>query len=265
VPEEDWQWVPPLCARFLSAFGMVHIVSQYGLDATLCEGPSMLPTIRPLGEIILIDRLTPRLYGLEGGCEGKQRVKQGRQRQEEYEEANEERQKEYKWHQVMIPANKVPADGKWERFWSRLRTGISVGDVVVVQHAQRQGTVCKRVLGLPGDIVVRPPPPRPPARRSQQSQRENLIVVPDGHVWIEGDNSLNSADSRAYGAIPAALIVGRVVCRLWPLRGDAVMERGWRPKLPPGRRCSGSTVLPAGYEGEEIVWFDSTPDEKDTK
>ena len=71
---------------------------------------------------------------------------------------------------------------------------------------------------------------------------------------------MNSSDSRTYGAVPAALIVGRVVCRVWPIRGDALMERGWRPKVPLGRICSGSTILPAGYEGEEIIWFDATSD-----
>lgn len=43
------------------------------------------------------------------------------------------------------------------------------------------------------------------------------IVVPRGHVWIEGDNSENSADSRFYGPIPQGLIKSRAVCRLWPL------------------------------------------------
>jgi inner membrane protease subunit 1 len=155
----------------------------------------------------------------------------------------------------MISANQFSPNGKWSRFWTRLTTGISVGDVVVVQHPERHGTVCKRVLGLPGDVVLRPPP----SRRSRRSAppRENLYVVPDGHCWIEGDNSLNSSDSRVYGAVPAALIVGRVLCRVWPLRGDALMERGARPTMPPGRPCSGSTILPAGYNGEEISRFDS--------
>lgn len=252
-----------MLTRLLSAFGIVHVVSEYGAELTLCDGPSMLPTIRPAGEIILVDRLTPRIYGLEGGCVGTERAKFARQKQEEYEEANKGKQELYKWHQVMIPANRFPNQKKWERFWQRLTTGISVGDVVVVQHPQRQGTICKRVLGLPGDMVVQPPTSslrskRRAARRSihQQQRRGNLLVVPDGHIWIEGDNSLNSHDSRGYGAVPAALIVGRVVCRIWPLRGNALIERGWRPTLPPGRPCTGSTVLPAGYEGEEVTHND---------
>jgi hypothetical protein len=162
---------------------------------------------------------------------------------------------QYSWHQIMTPANQFSPYGKWSRFWTRLMTGISVGNVVMVQHPERHGTVCKRVLGLPGDVVLQPPPPG--RLRRTASQRKNLFVVPDGHVWIEGDNSLNSSDLRTC-AVPAAMIVGQVLCRLWPLRGHALMERGARPTLPPGRPCSGSTILPAGYEGEEISRFNST-------
>lgn len=41
--------------------------------------------------------------------------------------------------------------------------------------------------------------------------------VPKGHVWLEGDNPLNSTDSRNFGSVPAGLIRGRAVFRLWPL------------------------------------------------
>ena len=37
-----------------------------------------------------------------------------------------------------------------------------------------------------------------------------LSVVPRGHIWLEGDNSLVSYDSRDHGAIPFPLVQGRV-------------------------------------------------------
>lgn len=43
------------------------------------------------------------------------------------------------------------------------------------------------------------------------------ISVPKGMVWLEGDNSENSADSRMYGPVPLGLIQSRVVCKVWPL------------------------------------------------
>lgn len=41
-------------------------------------------------------------------------------------------------------------------------------------------------------------------------------LVPPGQVWLLGDNANNSRDSRFYGPVPQASIVGRAVLRLWP-------------------------------------------------
>ncbi|XP_055389779.1 mitochondrial inner membrane protease subunit 1-like isoform X2 [Condylostylus longicornis] len=43
------------------------------------------------------------------------------------------------------------------------------------------------------------------------------IVIPPGHVWIEGDNTKNSSDSRYYGPVPIGLIKSRVILRVWPV------------------------------------------------
>lgn len=56
--------------------------------------------------------------------------------------------------------------------------------------------------------------------------RPDLLVVKrvvrwagDGW-WLEGDNPLLTDDSRAYGAVPAPDVLGRVVWRYWPLRAS---------------------------------------------
>lgn len=46
--------------------------------------------------------------------------------------------------------------------------------------------------------------------------RSRTIIVPKGHVWLEGDNSDNSMDSRYYGPVPMGLIQSRVFCKLLP-------------------------------------------------
>jgi signal peptidase I len=43
------------------------------------------------------------------------------------------------------------------------------------------------------------------------------IRVPQGDVFVLGDNRLNSAASNRFGPIPESLIVGRAFVRVWPL------------------------------------------------
>lgn len=38
-----------------------------------------------------------------------------------------------------------------------------------------------------------------------------VAQIPQGMVWLEGDNPFNSTDSRNYGPVPLALIKG-IVC-----------------------------------------------------
>ncbi|MBO5348830.1 MAG: signal peptidase I [Clostridia bacterium] len=88
----------------------------------------------------------------------------------------------------------------------------------------------KRVIGLPGDhveikngIVF---------LNNQPLNEEYLdigtitdaaqgcytnIVVPDGYVYVLGDNREVSADSRRFGCVPIDKIEGKAVFRFWPL------------------------------------------------
>lgn len=51
---------------------------------------------------------------------------------------------------------------------------------------------------------------------SMRTFRSRVIIVPKGHLWIEGDNSDNSIDSRTYGPVPMGLIQSRAAVRLHP-------------------------------------------------
>jgi signal peptidase I len=419
-----------LIQRIAYSMGIVYVVTEYGIEWTVCEGPSMMPTIKSRGEVILIDRFTPKLFGLNGSAgsgggdtilerksfalqcqkehinklkqqekEKNEQFKQKRtieqqqynnrhnnnhntqyQKQQQEEEkkeliqlivhsnsntsleevesvsipsknkcnsdgiirhrstkhddenANVEKLKrvvfddddeeekdeeieieieiEETWFETRIPVNTLPSNDTWNRFWNQITTGISVGDVVVLQHPDRIGTVCKRVMGLPGDIVTKPSSQLGADRlelllngsgsgggggkiignsnnnnnnNQDQQQRRRMkrkikrrilssgIEVPDGHIWVEGDNPWNSSDSRNYGAVPASLIMGRVLCRLWPLRGNAMMERGDRPIHDDGSdddhhhraslTFSGSIIFPVGWDDQRIIreYVESTP------
>lgn len=43
------------------------------------------------------------------------------------------------------------------------------------------------------------------------------LIVPEGTVFVMGDNRSHSADSRRFGCIPYEKIEGKVVLRFWPL------------------------------------------------
>lgn len=44
------------------------------------------------------------------------------------------------------------------------------------------------------------------------------IVVPEGYIYVLGDNRIASVDSRRFGCIPIEKIQGKVVFRWWPLK-----------------------------------------------
>jgi len=81
---------------------------------------------------------------------------------------------------------------------------------------------CKRVIGMPGDYVLRDPhlsssvggaPVSGIQEEVTDAVREEpvMVQVPEGHVWVAGDNLSYSRDSRFYGPVPMALIQGRTL------------------------------------------------------
>ncbi|XP_068635419.1 mitochondrial ATP-independent inner membrane protease subunit 1a-like [Aristolochia californica] len=88
-----------------------------------------------------------------------------------------------------------------------------VGDVVLARSPQNpKRLLTKRITAMEGDIVTFATDP-------MKNGGCRTVVVPKGHVWIQGDNALQSNDSRHFGAIPYGLLQGKVVCRVWPLDG----------------------------------------------
>ncbi|KFM79088.1 Mitochondrial inner membrane protease subunit 1, partial [Stegodyphus mimosarum] len=85
---------------------------------------------------------------------------------------------------------------------SIIRKNINRGDIIVSRSPSNPKLfICKRVKAIPGDKV----------RRGFVTQ-----VVPQGHVWLEGDNRHNSTDSRTYGPVPIGLLRSRAICRIFP-------------------------------------------------
>jgi inner membrane protease subunit 2 len=125
--------------------------------------------------------------------------------------------------------------------------GLRRGDVVSLwkPHDPR-GLSIKRVLALPGDRVTRDPARRlrggegaNALRRGMAPCPEGPLVVPPGHVWVEGDGWRNSFDSNDFGPVPVNLVTGRAVAIVWP-------PRRWGPIPPRAEQKGGTTVVPGG-------------------
>ncbi|CCL98972.1 uncharacterized protein FIBRA_00980 [Fibroporia radiculosa] len=69
--------------------------------------------------------------------------------------------------------------------------------------------VCKRILGLPGDVICVDP-------TGTLAPSTEHVLVPKNHIWLSGDNAAFSRDSRTYGPVSMALVRGRLVARVWP-------------------------------------------------
>ncbi|XP_033972964.1 mitochondrial inner membrane protease subunit 1 isoform X2 [Trematomus bernacchii] len=81
-------------------------------------------------------------------------------------------------------------------------------DIVFSERMSPRLCKIQKVIGLEGDKVC---------TSSPSDLLKAHTYVPNGHVWLEGDNLKNSTDSRIYGPIPYALIRGRICLKLWPL------------------------------------------------
>jgi signal peptidase I len=102
-----------------------------------------------------------------------------------------------------------------------------VGDVVVARDPTNdRKDIVKRIVAVAGDSValtdgylyvngVVVDEPYVLERDTVRGQEE--LQIPEGYVYLMGDNRPASGDSREYGPVAVDRIVGRVVCIMWPI------------------------------------------------
>ncbi|MBI4832163.1 MAG: signal peptidase I [Candidatus Lindowbacteria bacterium] len=93
------------------------------------------------------------------------------------------------------------------------------GDIVVFTSGYKGDFYVKRVIGLPGQTIaivngyVYIDGKMLDEPYVEHRGQENLfpILIPEGRVFIMGDNRTNSFDSRWFGPVPASLIKNRIL------------------------------------------------------
>lgn len=95
-----------------------------------------------------------------------------------------------------------------------LGRGCKVGDMIVASKpTDPEQRVCKRITGMPGDIILVDPSAASEENAdaaAKETAMNNYIKVPEGHCWITGENLGHSLDSRSYGVMPLGLIKGKI-------------------------------------------------------
>lgn len=104
--------------------------------------------------------------------------------------------------------------------WAVRSNNVQRGDIVsLISPKDPSQKIIKRVVGLQGDVV------------STLGYKQEIVRIPEGHCWVEGDHTGHSLDSNTFGPVALGLMTARAAFIVWP------PER-WRalPTELPGKR-----------------------------
>lgn len=111
-------------------------------------------------------------------------------------------------------------------------------DLIVFEAPHSEDDFIKRVIGLPGDVVImkddhlfingqEQEETYIGANKEEMSKGQKLtedfeVDVPEGYYYVLGDNRRNSTDSREIGFIDGKSIIGKVSFRFYPLKAIGI-------------------------------------------
>ena len=167
-------------SRIAVLFSSLYCIQEYGVAVSMTVGPSMMPTFNDHGDIVIVNRSMQACY------------------------VNAK-----PFTSIIIPVNICRL---------QLFPNYKSGDVIIASNPNDPKTiVCKRIIAMPREKVYAQSglyAPAPPASIApfpisflNLFRWSKPITVPDGYVWIQGDNRDNSTDSRRYGPVPIAMFV----------------------------------------------------------
>ena len=200
----------------VQTLALAHAINETAFEVTACVGPSMLPTFNQWGDVVLVDRtpFVPIVCFANGNGVGKgdvvvsrsptnpkhmvckRVVAVGGERVEKKASASESRGR-----------REEEVDGwsgyrKWDEKGADFYDDDDDDDTAGVETNNNNNKAT--------------------SRQTNAKKKTEYVTVPDGHVWLQGDNERNSTDSRDYGPVPMEMLRGRVFAKVWPIG-----ERKW--------------------------------------
>lgn len=190
IAREIFEWIVCLFVAFTVAI----LIRYFVFTPTLVRQTSMTPTIRD-GERVLINRLV-RTFNLPL----------------------------YRGDIITFekPVKSVDGLGVYDE-----RHGIwdaFLHDVIEVTKV----SFIKRIIGLPGDhVLIKDGAVYVNDQKLSEVYLNGIetpitgdyydVEVPEGYLFVMGDNRSGSSDSREFGCIPISKVEGRVRYRIWPI------------------------------------------------
>ncbi|MBE2225062.1 MAG: signal peptidase I [Anaerolineae bacterium] len=106
------------------------------------------------------------------------------------------------------------------------------GDIVVIDVADSDVPLIKRVIGLPGEsvgivngqLIVNEQVLNEPYLSPFPTYNYPITIVPDDHIFVMGDNRPVSRDSRSFGAVSLDAVRGHAWVSYWPLEDVGVLR-----------------------------------------
>ncbi len=132
-------------------------------------------------------------------------------------------------------------DNIWAEKVSYYFRDVEQGDIVTFDDPEIAGrTLIKRVIATGGQTVdlidgavyvdgekldepYTDGKPSEPLQTASGVEISYPYTVPEGYIWVMGDNRTNSADSRYFGPVPESSVSGRAIIIYWPLNHIGVL------------------------------------------
>jgi mitochondrial inner membrane protease subunit 1 len=214
-------------SRFIVAgvqwLSFCYVVDRYFLHLSITHGPSMMPTLDEMGNIILVDRFSSSRLGWSPIARGDIVV------------ASSSYKRDFIICKrvIALPGDTVhiappPSQRHLFDFDHEIPRGILPRYYDENEEDDEENTSSfhngdtttnNDTFSISNGILI--------GKKGSNFQK---VVIPPGHVWLEGDNPHDSVDSRYYGPVPGALIRGRAIARVWPLSSARWLDKDSCPK-----------------------------------